>query len=147
MTLLQMLMGAGKRGWGGSDQSASARFSRALSITCRGKSISRDELFTYTNGRFLVNEAKACNRRFVRFNVDQLCSVAASVGGPLSPIQAIEKLEGGFSKALLMRKEDGQEVIAKLPFPIAGPTKYTTASEVAVLHYCKPIIITCLYRD
>lgn len=145
MTLLQMLISAGKRG--GSGQFGPARLSRALSITCWGQSISRDELFTYTNGRFLVNEARACNRRFLRFNVDQLCSVAASVGGPLSPIQAIEKFEGGFSKALLMRKEDGQEVIAKLPFSIAGPKKYTTASEVAVLHYCKRITITCLYRD
>ncbi|KAH7400675.1 kinase-like domain-containing protein [Phaeosphaeria sp. MPI-PUGE-AT-0046c] len=115
MTLLQMLMSAGKRSWRGSDY--------------------RDELFAYTNGRFLVNEAHACNRRFVQFNVDHLCSVAASVGGPLSPIQAIEKLEGGFSKALLMRKEDGREIIVKIPFPIAGPPKYTTASEVAVLHY------------
>lgn len=147
MILLQMLMGAGKRGWRGSDKSASAHSSRALSIICRGKSISRDELFAYTNGRFLVNEAKACSRRFVRFNVDQLCSVAASVGGPLSPIQAIEKLEGGFSKALLMRKENGREIIVKIPFPIAGPPKYTTASEVAVLHYCKRIITTCLYGD
>jgi hypothetical protein len=128
MTLLQMLISAGRRSWRGSDQSASARSSRALSITCRGKSISREELFAYTNGRFLVNEA-------------------AAVGGPLSPIEAIEKLEGGFSKALLMRKEDGQEIIVKIPFPIAGPPKYTTASEVAILHYRKRIIATYLYGD
>jgi hypothetical protein len=147
MTLLQMLISAGKRSWRGSDQSASARFSRALSITCRGKSISRDELFAYTNGRFLVNEAHACKRRFVRFNVDQLCSVAALVGGPLSPIQAIEKFEGGFSKALFMRKEDGREIIVKIPFPIAGPPNYTTASEVAVLHYRKRTVATYLYGD
>ncbi|KAH3943357.1 hypothetical protein HBH53_176480 [Parastagonospora nodorum] len=135
MALLRTLISAGKRVWRGSEQSASARSSRALSITCRGKSISRDELFAYTNGRFLVNETHACDRRFVRFDVDQLCSVAASAGGPLSPIQAIEKLEGGFSKALLMRKEDEREIVAKIPFPIAGPPKYTTASEVAVLYY------------
>jgi hypothetical protein len=42
-------------------------------------------------------------------------------------------MEGGFSRALLMKKLDGSEVIAKLPFKIAGPPKYTTASEVAVL--------------
>lgn len=44
-------------------------------------------------------------------------------------------MEGGFSKALLMRKLDGTEVVAKLPFKIAGPAHYTTASEVAVLKY------------
>ncbi|KAI4644810.1 uncharacterized protein J4E78_009629 [Alternaria triticimaculans] len=44
-------------------------------------------------------------------------------------------MEGGFSRALLLRKEDGSEIVAKIPFPIAGPPKYTTASEVAVLKY------------
>lgn len=44
-------------------------------------------------------------------------------------------MEGGFSKALLMRKVDGTEVVAKLPFKISGPAHYTTASEVAVLKY------------
>jgi hypothetical protein len=63
-------------------------------------------------------------------------AIAASTGGQQnSPINAIEKMEGGFSKALLLRKEDGSEIIAKIPFPIAGPPKYTTASEVAVLKY------------
>ncbi|KAF2206478.1 hypothetical protein CERZMDRAFT_103380 [Cercospora zeae-maydis SCOH1-5] len=44
-------------------------------------------------------------------------------------------MEGGFSKALLLKKRDGSELIAKLPFKIAGPAHYTTASEVAVLQY------------
>ncbi|GME52246.1 hypothetical protein PMIN01_08113, partial [Neofusicoccum parvum] len=44
-------------------------------------------------------------------------------------------MEGGFSTSLLMSKEDGTEVIAKLPFSIAGPPKYLTASEAAVLKY------------
>ncbi|KAH9881159.1 hypothetical protein J1614_001654 [Plenodomus biglobosus] len=107
---------------------------RALSITSRGKPISREELFKYTNGRFLANEAEACNRRYVRFDIDKLCAVAAEAGSS-SPITAIDKMEGGFSKALIMRKEDGSEVVAKIPFPIAGPPKYTTASEVAVLKF------------
>ncbi|KAI1565008.1 hypothetical protein PtrEW13061_011952, partial [Pyrenophora tritici-repentis] len=109
--------------------------SRALSFTSRGKSISREELFNYTNGRFLANEAEACNRRHVRFDIDQLCAVAATAGGGSSPIKAIDKMEGGFSKALIMRKEDGSEVVAKIPFSIAGPPKYTTAPEVAVLKF------------
>jgi hypothetical protein len=117
--------------------SAQAPPSRALSITNRGKSISREELFKYTNGRFLANEGEACNRRYVRFDIDQLCAVAAAAGGSSSPIEAIDKMEGGFSKALIMRKEDGSEVVVKIPFSIAGPPKYTTASEVAVLKFSK----------
>jgi hypothetical protein len=63
--------------------------------------------------------------------------VAASIGGQYSPVHAIEKMEGGFSKALLLHKENGTEIIAKIPFPIAGSPRYTTASEVAVLQYCE----------
>lgn len=42
-------------------------------------------------------------------------------------------MEGGFSKALLLERADGQEYIAKLPCPNAGPSHLTTASEIAVL--------------
>jgi hypothetical protein len=116
---------------------SSAQPSRALSITSRGESISREDLFKYTNGCFLANEAGACKSRYVRFDIDQLCAVAVAAGGSSSPIRAIDKMEGGFSKALIMRKEDGSEVVAKVPFSIAGPPKYTTASEVAVLKFSK----------
>ncbi|KAF1846161.1 uncharacterized protein K460DRAFT_313337 [Cucurbitaria berberidis CBS 394.84] len=125
-----------RRCWSSSERSTAAQPSRSLTITCRGKPINREELLKYTNGRFLANEKKATDRRYVNLDVDRLCAVAASTGGQEhSPVYAIEKMEGGFSKALLLRKEDGSEIIAKLPFPIAGPPKYTTASEVAVLQY------------
>jgi hypothetical protein len=84
----------------------------------------------------LVRERELCDQRYLKFDVDQLCAVAASTGSTESPIRTIEKMEGGFSKALLMSKEDGTEVVAKLPFSIAGPPKYLTASEAAVLQYC-----------
>ncbi|KAI4927821.1 hypothetical protein J4E85_006333 [Alternaria conjuncta] len=103
--------------------------------TKAGSPIDREDLFKYTNGRFLANEKKAVDRRYVTFDLDQLCAVAATTGGRYSPVCAIDKMEGGFSKALLLRREDGSEVVAKIPFPIAGPPKYTTASEVAVLIY------------
>ena len=41
--------------------------------------------------------------------------------------------EGGFNKIFLLTMKDGLEVIARLPTPIAGPSHYTTASEVATL--------------
>ncbi|KAB2103052.1 hypothetical protein AG0111_0g8708 [Alternaria gaisen] len=119
----------------GSARRVLTQYSRSLTITCRGKSITREELFKYTNGRFLANEKEAANRRYVKFDVDQLCAVAATTDGKHSPVCAIEKMEGGFSKALLMRKEDGTEAVAKIPCTIAGPPKYTTASEVAILRY------------
>lgn len=83
----------------------------------------------------MAREKELCDQRYLKFDLEQLCTVAASVGSSKLPIRAIEKMEGGFSKALLMSKEDGTEVVAKLPFSIAGPPKYLTASEVAVLKY------------
>ena len=47
----------------------------------------------------------------------------------------IDKMEGGFSKVLLMTTEGGTEVIAKIPCPNAGRTTYSTGSEAAVLEY------------
>ncbi|KAI1949824.1 hypothetical protein LOZ57_002302 [Ophidiomyces ophidiicola] len=109
----------------------------SLSITCRGASITQEELFAYTNGHFLANEEYQLNRRYVRFNVDELCNTAAAVGGKPSQVAAIEKIEGGFGKAFLMKKENGSEVIAKIPCHIAGPPTLTTAGEVGALEYLR----------
>ncbi|KAH8689239.1 hypothetical protein GQ44DRAFT_637594, partial [Phaeosphaeriaceae sp. PMI808] len=118
----------------------SSSSSRTLSILCRGERISHEELFKYTNGRFLVREKELCDQRYLKFDLDQLYAVAASAGSSKSPIRKIEKIEGGFSKALLISKEDRTEVDAKLPFSITGPPKYLTASKAAVLQYYTPSI-------
>jgi hypothetical protein len=89
-----------------------------------------------------MNEEHRFARHYRKFNLDALCNIAASAGGSTSRIAAIEKLEGGFSKALLMTKEDGSELVAKVPLRIAGPAFLTTASEVGTLEYsaCVPVI-------
>ncbi|GIZ49876.1 hypothetical protein CKM354_001289400 [Cercospora kikuchii] len=107
---------------------------RNVTTTCRGSTISLDQLQRYTNGPFLINEANALSQRRLKFNVDELCSLASKIGSK-SPVHEIEKMEGDFSKALLLKKIDGTELVAKLPFKIAGPPHYATASEVAVLQY------------
>ncbi|OJJ51377.1 hypothetical protein ASPZODRAFT_127446 [Penicilliopsis zonata CBS 506.65] len=118
--------------------SKSMRARRQLCVECRGSPISREDLFRYTNGRFLTEEGAQFSKRYVRFNVDQLCDVVASVSGSKrSPVSKIEKLEGGFSKALLMTTEDGSEYIVKIPCPNAGRPMYCTASEVAVLDFIR----------
>lgn len=100
-----------------------------------GKFIGHEDLFRYTNGRFLGNEEHEYRKRYVKFDVGRLCEVVGSAGGSCSPIAAIDKMEGGFSKALLMEKADDTELVAKIPCPNAGPALFTTASEVAVLQY------------
>ncbi|ETI22031.1 hypothetical protein G647_06101 [Cladophialophora carrionii CBS 160.54] len=115
------------------------RSSRNISLTCRGKSINREELFQYTNGRFLTRDQQQRDARYVKFDLDALCAIAANTGPSVSPVREIEKLEGGFNKALRLHRADGTELIAKIPCPNAGLAKYTTASEVAVLQYGRRI--------
>ncbi|KAH8726803.1 kinase-like domain-containing protein [Phaeosphaeriaceae sp. PMI808] len=102
-----------------------------------GRTISQEDLFRYTNGRFLVGEEEQCRKRYVRFNVRRLCELVSSLCEVVSPVISIEKLEGGFSKALLMKRMDGIELIAKIPCHKAGLPYYSTASEVAVLDYIR----------
>jgi hypothetical protein len=99
-----------------------------------GIPIFREDLFAYTNGHFLVDEGRQLSRRYVRFDLDALCNTAATVGDP-SRVTAVEKIEGGFSKAFLMKKANRTEVIAKIPCRIAGPLSLTTAGEVGALEY------------
>lgn len=101
----------------------------------KGQPINEDVLFQYSNGRFLADEEQQFQKRHVKFDVRKLCDVVVSLGKDGAPVCKIDKMEGGFSKALLMTTEDGMEVIAKIPCPNAGRAKYSTASEAAVLEY------------
>lgn len=56
-------------------------------------------------------------------------------GGESSPITAVERMEGGFNKAFLMKKANRKEIIAKIPCRNAGLPVLTTESEVAILEY------------
>ena len=44
---------------------------------------------------------------------------------------------GGSNKVLELTFEDGQSAIARLPFPLAGPSRLVTASEVATMNVMK----------
>jgi hypothetical protein len=73
----------------------------------------------------------------VRFNVAELTQAAVASTGH-GPCTSITKLaEGGSSKVFLITMEDGFEVIAKVPTPIAGPRHYLTASEVATMDFLR----------
>jgi hypothetical protein len=109
--------------------------------TLLGCPISREDVFRYTNGRFLADEAAQIAKRYVRFDLDKLCDLVVSVSGSQkSPVCKIDKMEGGFSKALLMMMENGSEAVVKIPCSNAGRPMYSTASEVAVLNYGKYLL-------
>lgn len=86
------------------------------------------------------NEDKRLRERYVEFNPTELRRVAAQVMGRES-CSRIEKIaEGGFNKILLLGTDDGREVIARIPTPIAGPPHYTTASEVATIDFLRNVL-------
>ncbi|GAB1206445.1 hypothetical protein APSETT445_005133 [Aspergillus pseudonomiae] len=109
--------------------------SRNISLTSHGEPIQYEQLFEYTNGRFLVNEKHELSKRYAKFDLDALCTVVSSLPSVSSPISQIDKLEGGFNKALLMTAENGNEVTTKIPCPSVVPAEYSTASEAASLEY------------
>jgi hypothetical protein len=43
--------------------------------------------------------------------------------------------EGGYNKVFRLDMNDGKSVLARIPNPNAGPSFYTTASEVATMEF------------
>lgn len=82
-----------------------------------------------------MEEKQQLLKRRGNFDVRKLCDVVASLTKNGASVCKIDKMEGGFSKALLMTTDDGMEVVAKIPCPHAGRAKFSTASEAAVLQY------------
>ncbi|KZF26474.1 kinase-like protein [Xylona heveae TC161] len=95
------------------------------------------DLFSYTSGRFLFNEDLRLRERYVEFNPDALLREAEKhLGSDHGRAARITKYaEGGFNRVFLLTMDDGYEVIVKIPYRIAGPKYYATASEAATLQY------------
>ena len=75
--------------------------------------------------------------RYVRFNVSELMRIAAIAVGRHRCVDMVKVTEGGFNKIFLLTMDDGYEVIARIPAPIAGPSHYMTASEVATMDFLR----------
>lgn len=52
-----------------------------------------------------------------------------------SGVKLLKCVEGQYNKAFIITMDNGVEVFAKIPNPNAGPTFYTTASEVATRQF------------
>ncbi len=81
------------------------------------------------------NEKERIAERYARFNVPELMRIAAMAVGRDRCMDIMKVTKGGFNKIFLHTMDDGYEVIAQIPTPIAGPAYYTTASEVATIDF------------
>jgi hypothetical protein len=94
-----------------------------------------EDFFRYTGGRWLWDEQKQLRDRYNIFNVAELQRVAAKSVGSKSCASMIKLPEEQFNKVFRLVMNDGKVVIASLPNPNAGPSFYTTASEVATMEF------------
>ncbi|KAI5887013.1 kinase-like protein [Schizophyllum commune H4-8] len=108
---------------------------RALSTAAE----SQRELFEYTSGRWVYNDVLQHKEREAIFDVDELCRLAAeSVNQRATDVASISKLaEGGFNRVFLITLRDGQQVVARIPYPMIPPHYYAVASEVATIEYLR----------
>jgi aminoglycoside phosphotransferase (APT) family kinase protein len=97
------------------------------------------DFYSYTSGRFIYNEQARLKERYVGFDVNELYGATHRAIGQQHGFvkQMIKLVEGGFNRVFLLRMKDGFKLIAKVPYYIAAPTFYATASEAATLTYLK----------
>lgn len=98
-----------------------------------------EDFFRYTSGRWVWDEEQQLHDRYRRFNVPEIQRIAAaSVGAKAKECVDMKKLaEGSFNKAFRLTMDNGSVVIVRMPNPNAGPTYYTTASEVATMDFVR----------
>lgn len=97
--------------------------------------ITSEELFRYTEGRWLVGDDLQQELRYVKFDVHELCRRAAEDIGDGTKVIRVEKLPSVNSRVLLLTMSDGKEFIAKIKCPITGVMMLSTLSEVTMLAF------------
>ncbi|KAI1951730.1 hypothetical protein LOZ57_001142 [Ophidiomyces ophidiicola] len=92
-------------------------------------------LFTYTAGRWLRLDKAQRDARYVEFDFVALCEKVLSLCPSATSIKSFYKIEGGFSKVLILETDDGKRVVVKFPTSVVGPARHVTNSEVATITY------------
>ncbi|KAI7780491.1 Altered inheritance of mitochondria protein 9 [Diaporthe eres] len=91
----------------------------------------------YTSGCWLRADAAQRDARRVRFDFATLCQKAIdSSPGAKKVLQGV-KVEGNFNRAFILDLDNGSRVVARIPFPVAGPSRLVTNSEVATIAYVR----------
>ncbi|KAJ7066478.1 kinase-like domain-containing protein [Mycena amicta] len=99
----------------------------------------QSELFNYTTGRFLANEALRLRERRRVFDIPGLFTIISqAMHCKTEEIVGFRKLgEGGFNRIFLIAFNTGFQLIARIPYPILIPRAHVLASEVATMHFLR----------
>ncbi|KAH6881212.1 hypothetical protein BKA70DRAFT_1575498 [Coprinopsis sp. MPI-PUGE-AT-0042] len=97
------------------------------------------ELFNYTSGRWVYNDALRLQERRLVFDVDGFMQLAAkSVDRLARDIISSSKLsEGRYNRIFLITFNDSFQMVARVPYPLTVPKYYAVASEVATMEYLR----------
>ncbi|XPT00062.1 hypothetical protein M3J09_009224 [Ascochyta lentis] len=97
------------------------------------------ELFEYTSGRWIWNDALKHSERKRIFNVSELKHLAAAaVNRSVEDVARFEKLgEGGFNRTFLITMHDGFQLVGRIPYPVTEPKHLVVASEVATMEFLR----------
>lgn len=91
--------------------------------------------YHYTAGRWLSHDKLQRDARYIKFDFDALCAKAINASAGATKVVRYEKKEGGFNRVFVLSLDNGARVIARVPYPISGPRRLTTNSEVATMAY------------
>ena len=97
-----------------------------------------DNFFRYTSGRWVWDEEQQLRDRYKEFDVYELQNVAPKAIKSKRCISMTKLAEGGHNKVFRLHMDDGKSVLARIPNSNAGPSFYTTASEVATMELVSP---------
>ena len=99
-----------------------------------------NDSYRFPKSRWLFNEdaQRAARTLPPSFNMRELVRVAAESIG-CTPEECVRVADiaprANYNKVFLLGMQSGRHVIAKVPYPNAGPPFWTTASEVATMDW------------
>ncbi|PKX97291.1 uncharacterized protein P174DRAFT_402425, partial [Aspergillus novofumigatus IBT 16806] len=112
-----------------------AKFHSCNRLFTQVDSVGAIDPHAYTSGRWLRQDKVERDSRYIKFNFKALCQRVIDLCPEADTIPACQKLEGGFNRVFIFTLDNTKQIVARLPFPLAGPTRLTTASEVATVRY------------
>ncbi|KAF9000104.1 hypothetical protein BDQ17DRAFT_1543368 [Cyathus striatus] len=98
-----------------------------------------EDIFKRTSNRWLINGRDELQQRNLKFDISALKQVAVNaVDGATSVVNFCELNDGRFNKMFSVTMDNGQSVVARLPYHnIMGRIEKTVESEVATMEFAR----------
>ncbi|KZT67001.1 hypothetical protein DAEQUDRAFT_674027 [Daedalea quercina L-15889] len=94
-------------------------------------------MFEHTATRWLCNDEQERKLRYTTFNVEALERIACRTVNAERCASWVKIGEGSYNKVFLLRFDNGQQVVVRIPCPVDGNIELATASEVASMCYIR----------